>query len=58
LEKENNFLRLKVAGLQKELTENSLQLTVLSEENTNLKHVFKELQGRRPRACFIKILDL
>ncbi|XP_054267347.1 centrosomal protein of 290 kDa-like [Macrosteles quadrilineatus] len=46
LEKENNLLKLKLAGLQREVAENSEQTTLLSEGNTNLKLVLKELQER------------
>lgn len=45
MEKENNLLKLKVAGLQKDVAENSEQSTTLTEENRSLKLVLKELQG-------------
>lgn len=56
MEKENNLLKLKLAGLQKEVAENSEQTTLLSEGNTNLKLVLKELQGEGGKPFTISFL--
>lgn len=45
VEKENNVLKIKLAGLQNESTDNKEQLKLISGENINYQHIAAELQG-------------
>lgn len=52
LEKEKNALKLKVAGLQKDVLRKNEENTRLTEENTNLTQAVSGFEGNQ-NSCFI-----